>query len=331
MTKVLVTGAGGGVGQSIIKSLQGSAYSVVAADSDLWGTGLYVASRAYTVPYASAPTYLDRLLAIASNERCALVFPGLDAELPVLASAAERFRSAGVTIVVSSPEVVDVADDKLATASFLADNGFPAPRTVLASAEAAPQLTFPLVLKPRKGGARALGVVLVRDEAEFTSALRAMKPENTVAQEFIDGDEYTCGTVNRDGQCFGSIVMRRTLRDGDTYKAFVVEDQRIHSHVRAVAERLKPFGACNFQLRLRDGIPFIFEINARCSGTTYARSLAGFNEPLLLAEWLLKGTQPAYRIREVAVFRYWKELVVEPARIENLCDAGAIDGTGSSL
>ena len=35
MTNVLVTGAGGGVGQSIIKSLQGSPYRVVAADIDL--------------------------------------------------------------------------------------------------------------------------------------------------------------------------------------------------------------------------------------------------------------------------------------------------------
>jgi nucleoside-diphosphate-sugar epimerase len=36
MTQVLVTGVGGGVGQSIVKSLQATPYSVVAVDSDRW-------------------------------------------------------------------------------------------------------------------------------------------------------------------------------------------------------------------------------------------------------------------------------------------------------
>jgi len=331
VSKLLVTGAGGGVGQSIIKSLQGSAYSVVAADGELWGTGLYAATRAYTISYAASPAYVDRLLEIARNEGCALLFPGLDAELPVLARAAERFQAAGVTVLVSTPEVVGIADDKLATARFLRENGFCAPRTVLASAQAAREMPFPFVLKPRRDGTRSKGVTLVRNDAEFASVLRTQALEDMVAQEYIEGDEYTCGTINRDGRCVGSIVMKRILRDGDTYKAFVVEDPRLHGHVHAVAERLQPFGACNFQFRLRDGIPYIFEINARCSGTTYSRALAGFNEPLLLADWLLKGIEPAYRIRELTVFRYWKELVVENSRIEELARDGAIDGTGSIL
>ncbi len=192
-------------------------------------------------------------------------------------------------------------------------------------------MPFPFVLKPRRGGTRSRGVTLIRNDAEVASVLRMRAPEDMVVQEYIEGDEYTCGTINRDGRCAGSIVMKRILRDGDTYKAFVVEDPRFHDCVRAVAERLRPFGACNFQLRLRDGVPCIFEINARCSGTTYSRALAGFNEPLLLADWLLKGIEPAYRIRELAVFRYWKELVVENGRIEELARDGAIDGAGSVL
>ena len=86
-----------------------------------------------------------------------------------------------------------------------------------------------------------------------------------------------------DGACAGVIVMRRTLRAGDTYKAFVVRDPTIEAHVMAVADALKPFGACNFQLRLKNGEPYIFEINARCSGsasgtfTTRTRRPTWFN------------------------------------------------------
>ena len=40
-----------------------------------------------------------------------------------------------------------------------------------------------------------------------------------------------------------------------------------------------PYGPCNFQFRLDSfGIPRVFEINARFSGTTYMRTLSGFDE-----------------------------------------------------
>jgi carbamoyl-phosphate synthase large subunit len=125
--------------------------------------------------------------------------------------------------------------------------------------------------------------------------------------------------------------MKRVLRDGDTYQAFVVRDAIIESCVRAAAEALQPFGACNFQLRVRDSVPYIFEINARCSGTTYCRTLAGFNEPLMIADYLVHGRQPAFEIREITVLRYWKELVVRNDRIEMLRQAGSIDGVQQCL
>lgn len=46
MPDLLVTGVGGGVGQSIIKSLQDTPYSVVGADVELLGTGPYAVPKA---------------------------------------------------------------------------------------------------------------------------------------------------------------------------------------------------------------------------------------------------------------------------------------------
>ena len=47
-----------------------------------------------------------------------------------LAEAADRFRQANVIPVVSSPAVIRICDDKLATARFLAESGFsPAARS----------------------------------------------------------------------------------------------------------------------------------------------------------------------------------------------------------
>jgi carbamoyl-phosphate synthase large subunit len=125
--------------------------------------------------------------------------------------------------------------------------------------------------------------------------------------------------------------MRRILRDGDTYKAFVERNTVVESAVLAIVGALKPFGACNVQLRVRNGEPFVFEINARCSGTTAARALAGFNEPKMIADYLLHNIAPSYTIREITILRYWKELAVSNARIEQLQDTGFLQGDGTRL
>lgn len=334
MTKqrtILVTGVGGGVGQSVCKSLQGTGYRVVGADAGREAAGLYAVDVARLVPSTQSPDYIDRVLDICREEGVSLVFPGLEPDLFAFSAAAGRLRAEGVVPVVSDPSIIRLCDDKLLTARFLEEHGFLAPRTLPLDGHALPDLPLPFVLKPRTGGARSIGVFVIRDRDDFAYRVRQLDPENYIAQEHIDGPEYTCGSVNFEGTCFGTIVMRRQLRDGDTYKAFVEEDAPLSAYLTRVAEALRPFGACNFQLRKRGGDPYIFEINARCSGTTGARTLAGFNEPKMIADHLLDGITPAYQIRPIAILRYWKELVVEPSRIDDLARTGRIEGDGGRL
>jgi carbamoyl-phosphate synthase large subunit len=329
--KILITGVGGGVGQAIIKSLQNTPYGIISTDGEILGTGLYASPKAYTVPYANSPMYIHRLLQICEAENCSLIFPGLDAELPVLARERQRFIDIGTTPVVSSSDIIEIADDKLATHNFLIRNNQPTPSTYLLSEDVTEHLPFPFILKPRKGGFRSRDVFLIRDKREFSFRLSVINTDNYIAQEYIEGDEYTCGSVNFDGKCYGIIVMKRILRDGDTYKAFVVSDPAIEDYVRRAAEALKPFGACNFQLRVCDGVPYIFEINARCSGTTYCRTLAGFNEPLMVADFLIHGKLPDYKIQEITIMRYWNELLVSNDRIEKLSKEGSLKGSDLRL
>ena len=308
---ILVTGAGGGAGLSILKSLQDTEHRVIAADGEVLATGLYTTGKGYVVPYATSPAFIERLLEICEIERVRLLFSGLDAELPVLARHRKVFDEHGVTLVVSDERVVQICDDKLATSEFLAGQGLPFPKTCMLSDLAGDALAFPLVIKPRVGGARSKGVQMVKTSAELRRVRDELDGAMFVAQELIDGPEYTCGTITLDGYCRGAIVVRRILRDGDTYKAFVERDAALEAFVTEVANRLQPFGPCNFQLRMRQGVPYIFEFNGRCSGTTYCRALAGFNEARMIADFLLNGTQPRFDVRQITVLRYWKELVVE--------------------
>lgn len=325
MNRVLVTGVGGGVGQSIIKSLHGSDYEVVGSDCDELAAGLHAVGTAYRIPPVDDPAYVDRLIEICQEEDCRLCFPGLDLELALLAGRREQFLSAGIQLVVSDPDVIAVCDDKLATAAFLHSNGFPSPMTVPYTDDVDPTW-FPFVLKPQRGGSRSAGVFVVTDRRQLDAVHPWIDPENCVIQEYLEGDEYTCGIVNLGGSCFGPIAMRRILRAGDTYRAFVIRDEAIEDHVRSLARALRGYGACNVQLRLRGGVPVVFEINARCSGTTAARALAGFNEPKMIADNLLLGLEPQYEIREISVVRYWNELVLQPDRLSDLAAGIRVSG-----
>lgn len=331
MDTIIVTGVGGGVGQSILKSLQGSDYRVIGVDAEPTATGLYAVNKAYRIPRAAEPGFVEKLLDIAAKEDAGLIFPGLDPELPVFSDAAERFRSRGVEVAISEPDVVRISDDKLATAQFLEAHNFPSPRTRLLGDALNEEFTSPVVLKPRRGGSRSQGVFVANSPDDLKRLAVALPADNYVAQEQIAGDEYTCGSVNFHGRCFGVIAMRRILRDGDTYKAFVHKDAALAAFVTSVMEALRPFGACNAQLRMRDGIPYIFEFNARCSGTTYCRSLAGFNEPLMVANYLLRGEEPVPEARELTIFRYWKEIAIDNARVAAMTQTGEISGNAIAL
>ncbi|MEY3051135.1 MAG: hypothetical protein RLY31_920 [Bacteroidota bacterium] len=321
--KIAVSGTGGGVGQSVLKALYETPYEAVALDGEPLSPGLYAAPSGHRIPYASDPEYIDRLLEILTKERCSLMFAGMDAELPKLSANRALFREAGVTLVVSRPEVVDIADNKSLTTDFLSGIGLPAPLTydfqdIL---DGRASLPYPYILKDKVGGYRSRNIVIVRQAADL-DAVRGIDPGRYVAQEYIEGDEYTCGSVSFDGDCLGVIVMRRILRDGDTHKCFVEFNPVIEDTVRTVIRHLKPFGPLNVQLRLRDGVPYVFELNARCSGTTAARALSGFNEPWLVADYLLKGERRSFDIRQTAILRYWKEFVVPQDRLQEMLAEG---------
>ena len=330
--KIAVTGVGGGVGQSVLKSLANSDYEVIGLDGELLGTGLYVTNTAYHIPYANHPDYIPRLFEICENEGITLLFPGLDAELPPLSKNREKFASIGTTLVVSHPDVVAVSDNKQLTYDILTKAGVEVPFTQSIEDFSPAEERFPAIIKPREGGARSKNVFLARNQQEYELVLEKIGNRNTeyIVMDYIAGDEYTCGTVNLDNSCKGTIVMRRVLRDGDTYKCFVEHNDAIEETVSKVVNALKPFGACNVQLRLKDGIPYVFEINARCSGTTAARTLSGFNEPLMIADYLLKGIEPKFEIKKRTIFRYWKELVVDDSEIDRISKQGTRKGGNTS-
>ncbi len=321
LIKIAVTSVGGGVGQSIVKALSDSDYHLIGLDANILSAGLYAVPVAYIIPRANELHYISSLLKICEKEKCRIIFPGSDTELSILSKNTKRFEKIGTTVVISRPAVIDACDDKLQTYLLLKDRiSISKTREAEDFFNKKAKFDYPVIIKQKIGGSRSKNVFLVKNENGLTNLFSkdGFYVKDYIVQEYIEWDEYTCGSINLNGKCYGVIVMRRILRDGDTYKCFVEKNQKIEDLVFKIMKILKPFGACNVQLRLKKNIPYIFEINARCSGTTAARAICGFNEPKMVADYICYGKKPSFSIKELSILRYWKELVIEPKQIEEI-------------
>lgn len=324
---VLVTGAGALLGQGIIKSLRASSLAprVIAADPMPLSAGLFWADGAYVIEMANSPDYLSRLGQVLEQAKPDILIPGTDIELPILAAHREWITEQyGTQVLVSDPGVIAIADDKYLTFEFLRDAGLAPPASALPDQAGAldaliDEVGFPLIVKPRIG-ARSVGVSMVTSAAELHDVVADR--DGLVVQECVagDGDEYTASAIVFDGQPRATIVMRRDLRDGNTYRAFPGPYPELNQQVRVLGAALKPFGPANFQFRLdRKGLARVFEINGRFSGTTPLRALVGFNEVEMCLRHILLGEEIAQpEIQEATILRYWSEILVDAPAIAAL-------------
>ncbi|HEV3230138.1 MAG TPA: ATP-grasp domain-containing protein, partial [Solirubrobacteraceae bacterium] len=343
---VLVLGAGGNVSQGILKALARASlpFRVVAACLTPFAVGLYRAERAYLSPRADDPGFIDWVIGVCEREGVTAVLSGVEPELSALAEAADAIRrQTGAVCIVSSPRVLEIGQDKLATCRWLAQQGLPHPG--FASAEDAGELRalvarhgFPLIAKPRRGRS-ARGVVRVDDERQlelFAGRDDVIVQEMLGVSENVDSEppgeptgpagdrpapaEYTSGCfVDAGGRLRGCVVMRRELLDGTTVRAEVGDFEQVREISQQVVAALGPLGPCNVQLRLaRDGVPTPFDINVRFSGTTPVRARLGFNEVEAAVRHLALGEAPhdLAPARHGTVVRYWNEMYIPPDAID---------------
>ena len=316
MMKIVVTGAGAVLGQGIIKSLRSATLPshIVALDPNPLSAGLHWSDSSHLIPMATDDEYENRIEAILDVERPDAVLVGTDVELAIFSKKRAEWEQRFKTHILVSPEnVIEIADDKYQTAQFLEQHKLSNPKSVKAEdADALRQLVeeigFPLIVKPRRG-ARAVGVSKVNNQIELEDTIKGR--HDLVVQQMAGADdqEYTAGVLFFDNRVQASIVLRRDLRDGNTYRAYSGNFPDYEKYVHELADALKPHGPTNFQFRVdAHGVPRLFEINARFSGTTPMRALFGFNEVDLCLRKLILGeeiTPPV--IRHGTVIRFLEE------------------------
>ncbi|MDA9657696.1 ATP-grasp domain-containing protein [bacterium] len=295
---ILVTGVGSTLGYGILETIKQSGLNCQVSGTDYLHTavGLYKVDYPYILPdiYQDPQkenAWLNALQKIISERKIKYVLVGLDFEVPLFAKHKGFIENnTDCKVIVSSTEVVGICNDKWLTYRFLRDSGFDAPRSCLPDGldEFVKNTPFPWIVKPRVGST-SKGLFRINNIETLSHALENC--DDPIIQEEV-GDvegEFTCGVVVASGRVLSSLPLRRKLKNGNTSVAYFNKSHEVDRFIRQVAEKLKPDGPINIQLRLTANGPMVFEINPRFSGTTPVRSIFGVNEVRILIEYLETG------------------------------------------
>ncbi|MEZ5417983.1 MAG: ATP-grasp domain-containing protein [Vicinamibacterales bacterium] len=256
--------------------------SVIVTDVNPLSPAVHAANRAYRVPLATAPDYIDAILDICLGERVRLVVPTIDDELVLFGRAAARFREHGIRVAASPAQTAELCDDKYAACRFLNERGIAAAPSWLPG-EVPADAAYPLFIKPRRGRG-SVGAFAVRSarDLEFFSQY----VPDAVVQTFLDGPEYTIDMLcDFSGQPLSIVPrLRDVIRAGVTDRGRTVNDPALIQVGRRCAATLQFAGAVNIQCRVVDGRPVIFEINPRFSGGIPLTIQAGADLPRMLVD-----------------------------------------------
>ena len=284
---------------------------VVATDMQLSAPALQVADVKLQVPAVYDPEYVNITLNICKEQKIDVLLSLNDLELPILAENKDRFEELGVKIIVSDPEVIDIAFDKYKTAQWVESLGLVAPKTYVRledakRALAAGEIEFPLFMKPRWGsGSIGLESIADMEELDIYYNLLMKKIKKTILATASVGDEYIMIQEKLTGSEFGldimndlngnhvavSVKQKLAMRAGETDKAITVDLPEVREMGRKIGEALGHIGNLDVDIMQRaDGAYCVLELNPRFGGGFPFSYEAGVNMPKAIIQWV-KGEE----------------------------------------
>ena len=259
--------------------------AVLVTDVNGLSPGVHVADRAFAVPLATEPGYMEAIEEICIHERVGLVVPTIDDELPLFGAWRDRLRDGGTHGAAANQLTAALCNDKFLTCHYLASHGISAAETFLPSALPS-DLSFPVFVKPRVGRG-GVGAFTARSWKELEFFVDYVP--SPVVQTFLDGPEFTIDVLcDFDSRPVAVVPRERVvIRAGTSDRGRTVGDPALVKLGTRCAEVLRFVGAAKVQCRIVDGHPVIFEVNSRFSGGIPLTIASGADFPRLLVELAL--------------------------------------------
>lgn len=293
---VLITGCGGDIGQSIIKILKELEYinEIIGCDIHDKHPSIFLVDKFYEVCRVNDLNYLTLIRDIIIKDAVELIIPCSEPELRYHRSHSifdDFINDDNLNVIIPNAKTLHIGFDKLLTSNYLKNNDFLFLETSELLEISEPN--FPCILKDRHG-AGSKKIFLIKDIIEWN--FYKERYENLIYQEFVSDaeGEYTCG-LYRNTKETRVIIFRRDLHGGYSGYGEVYENEEIEFFLYDLAEALDLEGSINVQLRLRDGKPYVFEINPRFSSTVLFRHMLGFKDLLWCIEFKMEGKISNYQ------------------------------------
>ncbi|MDX9896580.1 MAG: carbamoyl-phosphate synthase large subunit [Desulfofustis sp.] len=305
------------------------------------------------------PLTLEDVLAIYEKERPEGVIVQFGGQTPL--NLARELAEAGVTILGTSPDAIDLAEDRDRFSAIMHRLGIPQPDSGMAASteEAlaiAARIGYPLMVRPSYvlGGR---GMEIVHDDQMLqrylTAAVEEVTPQRPVLiDKFLDNAIEAEADAIADGiDAFVPAVMEHIelagIHSGDS--ACVIPPisiapkhiDTIREYTRRIAIELGVKGLMNIQYAIQDNTVYVLEANPRASrtvpivskvcGLSMARAATQIILGKSLAELRLQDRQiPYYGVKE-AVFPFNMFPEVDPVLGPEMRSTGEVLGLSHSF
>jgi carbamoyl-phosphate synthase large subunit len=305
------------------------------------------------------PLTVEDVLSIYEKEKPAGVIAQFGGQTPL--NIARELAEAGVRILGTSPETIDLAEDRDRFSQIMRRLGIPQPESGMAASEVeamkiAERIGYPLVVRPSYvlGGR---GMEIVHDDqmlkSYLTVAVEEVTPERPVLiDKFLDNAIEAEADAIADGKdAFVPAVMEHIelagIHSGDS--ACVIPPislapkhiEVIEEYTRRIAIELKVVGLMNIQYAVYQDTVYVLEANPRASRTVpivskvCGLSMARLATQVVLgktvAELNLRKTQIGYYGVKEAVFPFNMFPEVDPLLGPEMRSTGEVLGMANSF
>ena len=305
------------------------------------------------------PLTLEDVLEIVALEKPEGVIVQYGGQTPL--KLCRALELAGTPIIGTSPDAIDIAEDRERFSALVTKLGLKQPANATARTEdqalaLAREVGFPLVVRPSYVlGGRAMEVVFAEEDlrAYMTDAVKVSNDSPVLLDRFLD----QATEVDVDALCDGTDVLiggimehveQAGVHSGDSSCSLPpnslspqIQDE-LRKQTRQLALALNVIGLMNIQFAIQGGVVYVLEVNPRASRTApfvskaTGRPIAKIGAQLMTGRTLkeLGATEeriPKFFSVKEAVFPFVKFPEADPILGPEMKSTGEVMGTGRTF
>ncbi len=230
------------------------------------------------------PVFWEHVLNVCEHEKPMGVIVQLGGQTAL--KLARRFDDAGIPILGTSYDHMDLAEDRGRFSSLLRDMEIPYPpfglaRTVAEAVETAERIGYPLLVRPNYVlGGQGMRIAINKEEVEkYVNQIWKLLPDNPILLDlFLENAMELDVDVVRDGEdVWIAGIMQHIepagVHSGDSTAVLppynLPEEvlTTVRHYVVEIANKLDIIGLMNVQLVVKEGFVYVIEANPRASRT----------------------------------------------------------------